>query len=91
MFSSISIPGFSPVKPCFLCAVVHPPALVPLGRFFFIDGSERGRRPHSSEPHAPEQHQQAASSTRSTANSCGPPVPPASQTMESFFQLLIVV
>lgn len=91
MFSRICIPGFSPVKPCFLRPVVHPQPLLPLGRFFHRRArGQRGRRPRSSEPHAPEQHQQAASSTRSTANICGPPAPPASQMIDSSFQPLSV-
>lgn len=47
-----------------------------------------GRRPHSSEPHAPERHQQAASPTRSTATVHGPPAPPpASRSFYNFYFL----
>uniref|UniRef100_A0A3B5Q093 H-2 class II histocompatibility antigen, A-U alpha chain-like n=1 Tax=Xiphophorus maculatus TaxID=8083 RepID=A0A3B5Q093_XIPMA len=56
----------------FICRVVHPQP------FFFLSTGQGqgGRRPHSSEPHAPEQHQQAACSTRSTADIYGGLPPP---------------
>lgn len=87
MFSSFSSHDFPPVKLPFSCPAVHPP----FGRlfsFFFSSMGQGGRRPHSSEPHAPERHQQAASPTRSTTTVHGPPAPPpASQSFYNFYFL----
>lgn len=47
--------------------------------FLSTDQGQGGRRHHSSEPNAPQQHQQAACSTRSTADICGGLPPPTGE------------
>lgn len=62
MISSTSIPDSESAERRFLGLVVHPQPF-----YRSTDRGQRGRQPRSSEPHAPELHQQAASHTRSSA------------------------
>lgn len=68
MLRRVNSPEFPAVK---LVPVVHPQSFCRSAiSFSSTDRGQRWRQPHSSQPHAPEQHQQAATSaTRNTGTS----------------------
>lgn len=67
---------------CLESCVSSAPSCIPALFFLSTGQGQGGRRPHSSEPHAPEQHQQAACSTRSTAYIYGGLRPPTGKEVQ---------